>query len=201
MSEAGGSDGLKIKSTGSITGGVCCPSCGGLLPSASAVRCPHCQALVAKEPSEIRPQRGGPGIASVLFSFIAAFFRGLLWLVLIAVVAFAGTYIYKNWWPQIASSIAIPFLSGDSPSISKPATVSGNEKCPTCAGTGKIDGPVVNTPCEQCKGTGIYHMKLKEASVKCPFCRGTGIKESHRPRIACTTCGGTGIKPVEAAAK
>lgn len=189
MSDLPKRDGLKLKGSASITGGSCCPACGGLWPSDDVLLCPHCHAQRQVSSAPIRPPSYGRGFMAALFSFIGAIARFVLFMVVIAVLAVGGTLAYRHAEPMVAG--ARSFL-GLTP---VPAPVAEIQKCATCAGGGMVDGPVINTPCDQCGGSGQYQHKLKRTSAKCPFCRGTGVKESHRDRVTCSTCGGSGLKP------
>jgi molecular chaperone DnaJ len=67
-------------------------------------------------------------------------------------------------------------------------TVSRNEECPTCHGTGAGHGAAVT--CKTCNGTGKVSRQAgaMRFSGPCPDCQGTG---KHRPR--CPTCGSSGL--------
>lgn len=190
MTETAPRAGLKIKTGPSITGGSCCPHCGGLLSAEDTARCPHCQRSVHAPPATPRLSARGPGFFAALTSLLVSIARFVLFLVVVAVLAVGGSLAYQRWWPGAKSSPPA------SPPVTAPCALcqgSGQARCSVCGGAGSVDGMLMHTPCDQCGGTGKYQQRLKKGVVRCPFCRGTGTKESFQARMACATCGGKGV--------
>jgi molecular chaperone DnaJ len=70
-----------------------------------------------------------------------------------------------------------------------PVTLSVNEACPTCGGSGGAPGATLST-CPECKGRGTISFGQGGFAVNrpCPLCRGRGKVPSQK----CPTCGGVG---------
>jgi molecular chaperone DnaJ len=70
-----------------------------------------------------------------------------------------------------------------------PITLSMNDSCPTCSGSGAAPGATVSQ-CPECKGRGTISFGQGGFAVNrpCPMCRGRGKVPSQR----CPTCDGVG---------
>jgi hypothetical protein len=185
-------EGLKMKTSTSITGGACCPHCGGLLPAADAVFCSHCRKPVHARPAPVRVAARGPGLFSGLVAVLGSVSRFVLFLVVVAVLAVGGMLAYQHGWPGASPVVPAPVPARPS-SPCAACQGSGEARCPVCGGAGRVDGVQVHTPCDQCGGTGLYQHKLKRGTTRCPFCRGTGTKGTHQARVACASCEGKGF--------
>ena len=68
----------------------------------------------------------------------------------------------------------------------------GVSSCPSCAGSGLHTGSEA-LPCDQCKGTGSYALRLTPGqTAPCPYCGGDGRREDLKS-AACATCRGRGF--------
>lgn len=184
-------EGLKMKISTSITGGACCPHCGGLLPTADAVFCSHCRKPVHARPAVVRVAARGPGLFSGLSAVLGSVTRFVLFLVVMAVIAVGAMLAYQRWWSGASPAFLAP-VPAQTSSVCSVCQGSGEARCPVCGGAGRVDGVEVHTPCDQCGGTGLYQHKLKKGATRCPFCRGTGSQGTHKARVACASCDGKG---------
>lgn len=183
-------EGLKMKISTSITGGACCPHCGGLLPTADAVFCSHCRKPVHARPAVARVAARGPGLFSGLSALLGSVTRFVLFLAVMAVIAVGGMLAYQHWKPGSSPAASAPVPAPSA--LCAVCQGSGEARCPVCGGAGRVDGVQVHTPCDQCGGTGLYQHKLKKGTTRCPFCRGTGSRGTHQARVGCSTCEGKG---------
>lgn len=173
---------LTIKRDVAVAGGACCPACGGLLAEGVRV-CPRCgHNLDRPQQRAQRSRRRAGGLWASLSALFFGLARFVFLLVLVALVAVAGTLAYQRWWPAPAAPVPCATCRGD-----------GRVTCPACGGAGQVDGAVINIPCSSCKGSGVFQQKLSKGTRPCPFCQGSGSKGTRTERTACATCTGRGV--------
>lgn len=118
-------------------------------------------------------------------------------LILLLTVAFFAFVIWRDSARSPAGAAgAVRWLRGG---ICARCEGRGEVACAFCDGKGRALQRI-QTPCDQCGGSGRYASRVGGQEAPCPFCRGTGRIEAMTDAV-CAACGGNGRVPCPACAR